>query len=103
SLFRRAIVSRLRRKITKAFMMLGGHHHISLTRAFCETRPGAREIRFWLELRGQLLILSHGNTLHFHHPLVTARNAVQPPVNKHSELGFMPPLHATFPVGDCCG
>ena len=99
-MFRRAEVCRLGIKEAEAFVMLGGHHHVFLAGAFCQARPIARGVRFGIEALRQFLIFGGWNPFHLHHPFVTAQNAVQAPVNEHTELRFVPPLHAALAVGD---
>src|SRR3979411_238623 len=88
-----AIVSQLGVKITEALMVLAGHDHVFLPRLPGQLRPLARSIGLGVEMFGQHFVLRDGNALHFHRPLVTANQAVKPPMNEHSKLGFLPPLN----------
>src|ERR1700686_4225701 len=66
----RAVVGELCVEVAKAFVMLGGHHHVFLAGLFGELGPGARGIRFWLEALGELLAFADGNAFAFHYPFV---------------------------------
>src|SRR5436190_21976672 len=97
-LLRRAVISELRIKIAEAFVMFGGHHHVSHAGSLGELRPGPRGIWHRFEVGGEFLVLADRNAFVLHHPLVPAERAVESPMNKHSELGFMPPLHAALSI-----
>ena len=100
SLLGRAIIGELGVEVTETFVMLRGHHHVLHAGAPGQLGPRARGIWNWFELRRQLFILGHGNAFVLHHPLVTAKRAVESPVNEHAELRFVPPLHPSLAIFD---
>ena len=67
---------------------------------FAEFCPGARRVRFRIELLGQLLVFGDGNAFFLHGPFVAAQHAIQAEVNEHSEARLMPPFHAAVAIFD---
>ena len=65
---------------------------------FSEFGPGARGVRLWIELFGELLIFSNRNAFFFHGPFVTAEDAVKAEVNEHTEARFVPPLQTACAI-----
>src|SRR5208337_2590839 len=98
SLLRRAIVGQFSIPIAEAFMVLGCHHHVLLACLLGQLGPSPRSIGLRLENLGQLLVLEDREPLHLHGPLMMTNHAVKAPVNKHAELGFMPPFHSALTV-----
>ncbi len=97
-LFRSAIVSQLRIKITEAFVVLSRHYHVLHAGALCQLRPGTSSVGNRLKIRREPLVLTDWYAFVFHHPFVTPKRTVQTPVNEHAKPGFVPPLHPTFTV-----
>src|ERR1700751_2329313 len=93
---RRGIGSQFGVKQAKPLVMLGGHHHITHAGLASQPRPSARHVRRRLKLLAQLLVLLKRDILISHGPSVAAQNAVEAPMNEHSELGFTPPLDAAL-------
>src|SRR5258705_6462876 len=82
-------------------MVFGGHHHVFHTGSACESSPIPGRVRLWVELICKGFIFLDRNSLVFHHPLVPLQHAVKAPVNKHSKLCLMPPLHSPCAICDC--
>ena len=102
-LFGRAIVGQLGLKIAKALVMLGGHYHILLAGAFRELGPLPRGVGLGIEMLCEPLILSDGNSLHLHRPLVLTNKRIKSKMDEHAESSFVPPLHTPLAVGPLLG
>src|SRR5256885_3227984 len=96
SLPRSAVVGEFRVEVAEAFMVLGRHHHILLSGLLGQPSPIARGVWFGIEVLGKLFVLRYGHAFHFHRPLMPPDHAVKSPVDEHSELSCMPPLHPAF-------
>src|ERR1700675_2772155 len=79
--------------------MLGGHHHVFLTRGFGQLGPCTSSVRLRLKALRQQLVFAHRDAFFLHDPFMAAQYAIQSPVNEHAEARFMPPLHATNAIG----
>ena len=78
---------------TKTFVVLGGDHRILHTRSLRHPGPLTRIIQIRLEQVEILFIIFHRNLLIAHHPLMSGRQGVQSPMDKHTETVMCPPGH----------
>src|SRR5260370_40386825 len=78
--------------------MFSSHHHIFLAGLAREFGPGAGGVRLRPETFCELFVIRYRNGLIFHHPFVTADDAVESPVDEHPETRFVPPFHAALAI-----
>jgi len=90
-----AVVGELGVPETEALMMLGGEDHVLLPCPLGKSRPLTRDTRTRPEMLRKDFILRNGNALGFHDPLLVADDAVEAPVDEHTELGLTPPGNAS--------
>src|SRR5256884_4759409 len=80
-------------EVTKAFMVLRGHDHVTHAGFPRKLGPIARRKRLRLELLGQGSVFRNRDAFILHDPFVPPENAVESPMNEHPETGLVPPLH----------
>src|SRR5438270_6752385 len=82
----RAVVGELGVEMTETFVMLRCHHHVLLSRLLGQSRPVAGGVRLGIEVLREYFVLRDGYAFYFHRPLMATNNAVQSPVDEHTEF-----------------
>jgi hypothetical protein len=85
-------------------MVLGGENHVLLPCAFCQASPLTCEAYLGLEVLRQKFVLRNRNAFGLENPLLLPNDAVETPVDEHTEASLLPPGDAAgsrlFLVGE---
>src|SRR5260370_34559394 len=82
----RTVVRGLGIEVAKAFVMLGGHHHVAHAGSARDLGPIAGGKGLGFELLCERRIFGNRNAFILHDPLMAAKHTVKPPVNEHANL-----------------